>query len=87
MCGVAVTHDSNWLWHCGDAYVRQLQVNPDGPRTAFPRFALGIEDAMFPIAAREKVSAVLAEYGDEIQAFCSHDTNTFYDMLEGEGLK
>jgi glyoxylase-like metal-dependent hydrolase (beta-lactamase superfamily II) len=80
MCGVAIHSDIGWLWHCGDAYVRQMQVDPNGPGTAFPKFARRIEDAMFPKDARRKVNAVLAEHGDEVNAICSHDTEMFYQM-------
>jgi glyoxylase-like metal-dependent hydrolase (beta-lactamase superfamily II) len=80
MCGVAIKSDTGWLWHCGDAYVRQMQVDPNGPGTAFPKFAHGIENATFPISARRKVRNVLAEHGEEVTAICSHDTETFYRL-------
>ncbi len=80
MCGVAVKGDHGWLWHCGDAYVRQMQVAPKGPGTAFPAIAQGVENAMFPVTARQKIRKVLAEHGDEVIAICSHDTDVFYRM-------
>jgi glyoxylase-like metal-dependent hydrolase (beta-lactamase superfamily II) len=80
MCGVAIKGGTGWLWHCGDAYVRQMQIDPNSPGTAFPRFARGIEDAMFPIDVRQKIRSVLAEHGDEVTAICSHDTEAFYRL-------
>ncbi len=84
MCGVAVKTDTGWLWHCGDAYVRQMQVDPNGPGMAFPKFLQWIEDAMLPIDARRKIKKVLAEHGDEVRAICSHDTWMFHRMANSQ---
>lgn len=62
------------------AYVRQMQVDPNGPGTAFPKFARGIEDAMFPIDARRKIRNVLIEHGDDVMAISSHNTEMFYKL-------
>lgn len=78
MCGVAIKTGNGWLWHCGDAYARQVQVDPAGTGTAFPPIARGFEEFMFPIAARQKIRNVLAEHGNKITALCSHDPEMFH---------
>jgi len=57
-----------------------MQVDPNGPGTAFPKFARGIEDAMFPIDARRKIRNVLIEHGDDVMAISSHNTEMFYKL-------
>ncbi len=76
-CGVAIKGKNGWLWHCGDAYVRQIQVDPFKPGNAFPWLTRGLEDSMFPVTAREKIRKILAVHGDQIEAMCSHDPEFF----------
>jgi glyoxylase-like metal-dependent hydrolase (beta-lactamase superfamily II) len=82
MCGVAIKTDSGWIWHCGDAYARPMQVDPGCSGTAFPRIARGIESALFPVEARRKIKLILAEHGDEVRTICSHDAGMFFQMKQ-----
>ncbi len=52
-CGVAVEAEAQWLMHCGDAYVRDSQIDPDQPLSAFPKWAALLQKALFPSNAVE----------------------------------
>jgi glyoxylase-like metal-dependent hydrolase (beta-lactamase superfamily II) len=84
MCGIAIKTDTGWLWHCGDAYARTQQVDPNCSGTAFPKFASGIESALFPVEARRKIKMILAEHGDDVRAICSHDSEMFFRMTKSQ---
>jgi glyoxylase-like metal-dependent hydrolase (beta-lactamase superfamily II) len=77
LCGVAIKSEKGWLWHCGDAYVRQTQVNPAKMGSAFPWIARQVENSMFPVGAREKIRDILTVHGDQVEAICSHDPELF----------
>jgi glyoxylase-like metal-dependent hydrolase (beta-lactamase superfamily II) len=47
-CGVAVGKEGDWLLHCGDAYVRDNQVDLDAKRGPFPKGATWMEGWLFP---------------------------------------
>lgn len=76
-CGVAVRAAGGWLLHCGDAYVRQMQVDFHQPRSPFPRWALPAARRLFPEAPLARLRALLRDQGDQIQAFAAHDRETF----------
>ena len=78
-CGVAIKTETGWLWHCGDAYVRQCQVDPVNPKYAFPAIARWFEEFMFPHQSIEKIQKVLREH-PEVTAICSHDPLSFADL-------
>jgi hypothetical protein len=59
--------------HCGDAYVRQMHVVPDHPRSPFPRWAAPLAHCLFPEAPLERLRSLLRDHGDQIQAFPAHD--------------
>jgi glyoxylase-like metal-dependent hydrolase (beta-lactamase superfamily II) len=83
-CGVAVRAGGGWLLHCGDAFIRQMQVDPVHPRSAFPGWARPLERYMFPDAPLERVRALLREHGGEVRAFCSHDRVEFARLARGQ---
>ncbi len=79
-CGVAVETESGWLLHCGDAYIRQGQVDPLCPLPALPRGAGFFERYVFPLAARAIIRRLLREHGDQVRAFCAHDPAAFAQL-------
>lgn len=76
-CGVAVRTEGGWLLHCGDAYVRQMQVDPGGARSPFPGWARPLADRMFPPEPLASVQALLRDHGKEVDVFCAHDREEF----------
>jgi len=78
--GVAVETESRWLLHCGDAYVRDSQIDPDQPGSAFPKWATLLEKALFPSSTIECIREVVRDYGSQIQAFPSHDPIAFVKL-------
>lgn len=81
-CGVAVAGDDHWLLHCGDAFVRDSQVDPEIPHSPFPKWFAPIERAMFPTEARERLRDLLRRHPKEVRAFCSHDPNAFRELSD-----
>lgn len=79
-CGVAVGVENRWLLHCGDAYVRDSQIDPDQPRSPFPEWASLIERALFPRASIGCLRGLLRDYGSQIKAFSSHDPIAFAEL-------
>ena len=76
-CGVAVRTADRWLLHCGDAYVRNMQVDPDNPRSPFPRVVGPLVRKLFPSQPLAKLQALRRDHGEEVELFCSHDPNHF----------
>jgi len=79
-CGVAVHTGERWLLHCGDAFVRPCQVDPVNPSSPFSSWAAPFERYMFPLPARQTLSRLLREHGDQVTAFCSHDPNAYAEL-------
>jgi glyoxylase-like metal-dependent hydrolase (beta-lactamase superfamily II) len=79
-CGVAVEVGEKWLLHCGDAYVRDSQIDPDDPRSPFPRWAFIIERALFPKQSIKVLRSLVKNYGNQIKFFSSHDPIAFADL-------
>lgn len=71
--------------HCGVAFVRDGQVDPLSPRSAFPIWLRPAERAVFPVGARERLRGLLRSHSDEVSAFCSHDPIA-YAALRGLSL-
>jgi glyoxylase-like metal-dependent hydrolase (beta-lactamase superfamily II) len=65
-CGVAVEVGDKWLLHCGDAYVRGSQIDPDDPCSPFPRWAFIIERSLFPTQSIEFLRSLVKNYGNQI---------------------
>jgi glyoxylase-like metal-dependent hydrolase (beta-lactamase superfamily II) len=76
-CGVAVEGEDGWLLHCGDAYVRESQVGPNGGKRAFPGWAWGLEDWLFPPQSLAKLQELSRDHGDAVTLICSHDPTGF----------
>ncbi len=76
-CAVAVRTADGWLLHCGDAYVRQMQVDLEEARSPFPGWIRPLADWMFPPEPLVRVQALLRQHGDQVQAFCAHDRVAF----------
>jgi glyoxylase-like metal-dependent hydrolase (beta-lactamase superfamily II) len=72
-CGVAVKTPQGWLLHCGDAYVRQSEVDSENPKNAFPWFVRPITNLLFPPDALVTLRKLTRQHGDEIRLFCAHD--------------
>jgi glyoxylase-like metal-dependent hydrolase (beta-lactamase superfamily II) len=72
-CGVAVRVRDRWLLHCGDAYVREMQVNPDAPRNPFPRWIRWLTRQLFPEEPLAKLRALRKAHSHDMTMFCSHD--------------
>jgi glyoxylase-like metal-dependent hydrolase (beta-lactamase superfamily II) len=79
-CGVAVATDSHWLLHCGDAFVRDCQVDPLSPRSPFPIWLRAAEQAVFPVEAQERLRGLLRSHSDEVRVFCSHDPIAYAEL-------
>jgi glyoxylase-like metal-dependent hydrolase (beta-lactamase superfamily II) len=79
-CGVAVRTSEGWLLHCGDAYLRQMQVDPVHPRSPFPRWFQPVEQLVEEPVLR--LRALAREHGDEVRLFCAHDGQMFA-VLQG----
>jgi len=84
-CGVAVERAAGWLLHCGDAFVRECQVDPYRPRSAFPKWAGFIERTLFPPEPLARLQALMREYADRVEMFCSHDPAAFFRLRSGRG--
>lgn len=85
-CGVAVHTGERWLLHCGDAFVRARQVDPVSPSSPYPDWAAPFERYMFPLSARQTISRLLSEHGDQVTAFSSHDPIA-YAALKGISIQ
>jgi len=72
-CGVAIGSSDGWLMHCGDAYVRSMQIDPENPHSAFPGFAATFEDLLFPERGRVKLQNLLCNYKGQVKVTCAHD--------------
>jgi hypothetical protein len=77
---VAVATDSHWLLHCGDAFVRDCQVDPLSPRSPFPIWLRAAEQAVFPVEAQERLRGLLRSHSDEVRVFCSHDPIAYAEL-------
>jgi glyoxylase-like metal-dependent hydrolase (beta-lactamase superfamily II) len=81
-CGVAVGREGRWLFHCGGAYLRDSQVDPDAPRSPFPWWAEPLERWLHPPACHAWLREFRREHGDEVRLFCSHDRATFFSLRD-----
>ena len=79
-CGVAVGMQGDWLLHCGDAYVRDSQVNPDTEPSPFPGWAARVEQWLFPSESLVGLRRLRREQGDGVRLFCSHDPVAFSSL-------
>jgi glyoxylase-like metal-dependent hydrolase (beta-lactamase superfamily II) len=79
-CGVAIEVENRWLLHCGDAYVRDSQIDPVQPRSPFPKWAILIERALFPSTSIGCLRGLVRDYGSQIKAFSSHDPIAFTEL-------
>lgn len=75
-CGVAISTPEGWLLHAGDAYVRDMQIDPLEPRSAFPRFARGFEHLIFPEQGRHRLQQLLKYCSGQVQVTCAHDPHS-----------
>lgn len=82
-CGVAIETVAGWLLHCGDAYVRDVQIDPERPRSPFPKWAAAIDRALFPQEAIACLQMLMRDHGSQVKPFSSHDPITFAE-LRGE---
>jgi hypothetical protein len=77
MENVAVATENHWLLHCGDAFVRECHVDPIRPTSPFPEWFAPIEQRMFPIEARQRITSLLRDYADQVSVFSAHDPLAF----------
>lgn len=85
-CGVAVETEEGWLLHCGDAYVRDMQIDLDAPQDPFPIWIRPLARQMFPADAIERIRDLRREHGTKITMFSSHDP-IMYSKLRGISLE
>jgi len=78
-CGVAISTSNGWLLHAGDAYVRDMQIDPLQPRSAFPGFGAWFEGLLFPLQGRILLQKLLKSAKDQVQVFCAHDPHSKID--------
>ena len=79
-CGVAVAVGDHWLFHCGDAFVRGMQVDPATPRSPFPGWVAPVENRVFPKTSPRVISDLLRRHPDKVIPFCSHDPHAFEQL-------
>jgi mRNA degradation ribonuclease J1/J2 len=79
-CGVAVEVEDGWIMHCGDPYVRDMQVDAENPRSAFPAWAGALEKGLFPPSAIQKLRALKREHRAAVKTFAAHDPIAFAEM-------
>lgn len=79
-CAVAVGSGDGWLLHCGDLYGYHRQVDPIQPY-AHPcgRLMEWMVTTWFKMPRRHWLTlrGLLQAHGDQIRAFCGHDTYEF----------
>ena len=83
-CGVAVKSGDRWLLHAGDSYFHHTQIRPQDGKTPmalryFQRQA-DTERAL-RIANQQRLRALHAAHGDEIDIFNSHDPEDYERCL------
>jgi glyoxylase-like metal-dependent hydrolase (beta-lactamase superfamily II) len=79
-CGVAVKGAGVWLLHCGDAYVRDSQVNSDTEPSPFPGWAARVEQWLFPTESLARLRDLRQEHSAKVRLFCSHDPVMFSSL-------
>ena len=80
-CGVGVEIGEKWLLHCGDAYVRDMQIDAERPRNAFPRWAWRLERALFPDEGLQTLRALSQQNSGQITLFSAHDRIKYAEMI------
>jgi len=81
-CAVAVHLEEGWILHCGDAYIRDMQIDIDEPKNPFPIGLRKISRVLFPSAPIARLRSLRREQGEAIEMFCSHDPIS-YAKLRG----
>lgn len=79
-CGVAVEVEGAWILHCGDAYVRAMQIDAEHPRSPFPKWAGVLERTVFPVSAIAKLRALKQGQGRGVKMFAAHDPIALAEM-------
>lgn len=85
-CGVAVEIETGWLLHCGDAYVRRMQIEIDEPQDPFPVLVRPLSRKMFPLNTIERIRELRRKHGDQIRLFSSHDPSE-YSRLRDKSIE
>jgi glyoxylase-like metal-dependent hydrolase (beta-lactamase superfamily II) len=85
-CGIAVETGDVWLFHCGDAYVRDIQIDPEEPRDPFPILIGPITRQLFPENTIRRIRELRREHSDQIAMFSSHDPIE-YSRLRGISIE
>ena len=81
--GIGAEPDTGWLLHCGDAYVRQHQVDAAAPPGRVrPWFAL-VARRMNPLGSMAQLRALVRNHRHEVALFCAHDRDTFARLRAG----
>jgi glyoxylase-like metal-dependent hydrolase (beta-lactamase superfamily II) len=86
--GVAVSHDSRWLLHCGDAYFNRGEM--ESPASCPPVLkafqALNSIDNSARRQNRDRLRELVARRSDEVELFCSHDAETLARLQAASSL-
>ncbi len=87
-CGVAVSTDSGWILHCGDAYFNRTEITA----SKWPPPGILLTEALIDAKIEERIynqrrlSELYKQFGREIKLFCSHD-HSEYDCCNGHRLQ
>ncbi len=80
LLNVARDSGPQWLLHAADAYFFHREADPVSPRAtpALARFQARLQvDREARHDSQERLRRLVAEHGDEVQMFCSHDPVEF----------
>jgi glyoxylase-like metal-dependent hydrolase (beta-lactamase superfamily II) len=72
-CGAAVRDEQGWLLHCGDCFIRTIQLDPLKPANPRSRRFWWPKRALRSANSRELVRGLLRRHGSEVCAFGAHD--------------
>lgn len=82
-CGVAIHDGNKWLLHAGDTYYRRIEVS-SANNPLDPIAAHSADDNTLRLQSLQKVRDLLANHGDEVDFFSTHDITEFKE--QGVGL-
>jgi len=70
---LALDTEGGWTFHCGDACVRESQIDPEEPRDPFPLPVRLISQQLCPDKTIRSIRELRREHGVQIAKFCSHN--------------
>jgi glyoxylase-like metal-dependent hydrolase (beta-lactamase superfamily II) len=94
-CGIAIRQPDRWLFHAGDAYFHQSEMDPDNPRCtpglrAYQRMME--VDRKARLHNQDRLRALVRDHGRglrdqgrDLRIFCAHDAAEFAALARGNG--